>query len=116
MSDLQTVLDQWVADAKVLRRNGEVRLADTLDRCAAEVTAAAEEWLTWLTDAEAELRSGYRVAFFKARREEWRRQGHARQVARFKWEYRAAVIPRRANVMRAADEGREAARRARAAA
>jgi hypothetical protein len=111
-NDLQTVLDRWTADAAVLRRNGEVRLADTLDRCAAEARTAAEEWLTWLSETDAELRSGYRAAYFKARREGWRRDGNARQVARFKWEYRAAVVPRRANVMRAAEEGRAAARRA----
>lgn len=116
MNDLQTVITRWQEDAAVLRRNGETRLADALDRCAAEASGAAEEWLTWLTEADATLRSGYGAAYFRARREEWRRQGHARQVARFKWEFRAAVIPRRANVMRAAEEGREAARRRRVAA
>lgn len=116
MSDLQSVIDRWASDAVVLRRNGETRLADTLERCVREATGAAEEWLTWLSEADAALRSGHGKTFFRARREEWRRQGHARQVARFKWEFRAAVIPRRANVMRAAEEGREAARRRRVAA
>lgn len=115
MIDLQTVLDRWRADAAVLRRNGEARLAEALDRCAAEATTASEEWLTWLSEPQAELRSGHAAKWFRARREAWRREGHARECRRGRWEYRAAIVPTRANVAAAAEAGRSAARRARVA-
>jgi hypothetical protein len=112
MMDLDTIIRRWKGDAAVLRRNGESRLADALDRCADEATDAAAEWLTWLSESDAELRSGRARGWFRARRDVWRRDGHARQIARGKWEYRAAIVPRRADLATAAAEGRAAARKA----
>ena len=68
MSDLQATIDRFRADAAVLRRNGETRVADVLDRCAREAESAAEEWLRWLPEADAVLRSGYSAAWLRARR------------------------------------------------
>ena len=112
MNDLQATLDQWKADATALRRNGQVALADVLDRCAREARESAEEWLTWLSEPNAAMRSGFGIKWFRARREVWRRDGHARAVGRGQWEYRAAIVPRRANLVSAAAQGRAAARRA----
>ncbi len=113
MSDLATVLAHWRADAAALRRTGDARTAELLERCATEAETSAEEWLTWLSEADAILRSGHAKPWFVARREAWRRDGHARQVGRHKWTYRATIIPRRANVVTAAEEGRQAARKLR---
>jgi hypothetical protein len=110
--DLGTVVEVWKSDAAVLRRNGEARLAAVLERCAAEAEASATDWITWLSEADVVLRSGCTAKWIRHRREGWLRDGHARRTNRV-WEYRAAVIPRRANVSRAADEGRSAALRVR---
>lgn len=108
--DLAEVLADWRGDAAVLRRRGNATAAEMLEKCAAEAATAAEDWLLWLTEGEARLRSGYSVAWLRARYEGWRREGHARQTGRHTRVYRACVIPRRANVATAAERGRDAAR------
>jgi len=113
--DLADVVADWRGDAAVLRRRGNGASADILDRCADEATRAAEEWLLWLSEGEAQLRSGYSVAWLRSRFDAWRREGHARQTGRHTRLYRACIIPRRANVATAAERGREAARKAGAA-
>lgn len=110
MTDLDTVLARWRTDAAALRRNGEPAKAAVLERCAEETETAAAEWLTWLSEEEAAIRSGRSVTWLRARYRDWQPQGHARQVGRAVRIYRAAVVPRRLALVRAADMGREAAR------
>jgi hypothetical protein len=105
MSDLGIVIDRWLTDAAALRRNGEPAKAALLERCAEETRDAAHEWLTWLSEAEAALRSGRSVEWLRGRYRDWQPQGHARQVGRATRIYRAAVVPRRAALERAAAEG-----------
>ena len=116
MRELDALLRQWKADAEALRRHGDTRAAGIIERFAGEVYESAEEWLDFLTEADAILRSGRSAAWLRQRREAWKREGHARQVARHEWTYRAAIIPRRRSTLLAAEAGRAAARRSRAAA
>lgn len=110
MTDLDHVVARWRSDAAALRRNGEPAKAVLLERCADETETAAAEWLTWLSEEEAALRSGRSVAWLRARYRDWHPQGHAKPVGRAVRIYRAAVVPRRLALVRAADLGREAAR------
>lgn len=110
--DLAEVIADWRGDAAVLRRRGNAAAAEMLEQCADQAARAAEEWLLWLTEGEATLRSGHAVAWLRARFEDWRRAGHARQTGRHTRIYRACIIPRRVNVVSAAERGRDAARRA----
>ncbi|HET8771892.1 MAG TPA: hypothetical protein VFM71_12985 [Gemmatimonadaceae bacterium] len=116
MRDLALVIARWRADEDALRRCGNVVGADLLKRCADEATEAAEEWLTWLSEADAALRSGRSIPWLRARFEGWKREGHARQTGRTTRVYRAAIVPRRANLVQAAEAGRKAARELRGAA
>ena len=115
MRDLDAVIGRWREDAAAARRIGEPDKAALLDRCATEAEAGAGEWLHWITEPEAALRSGRSAAWLRGRFREWQPQGHARQVGRAKRVYRAAVVPRRPSLVEAANAGRAAARALRTA-
>jgi len=110
---MSETLEQVLADARgelpiLERRNGSWSPKDIrefVDR----VAAAAEEWLTWLSEADAAMRCGYSEAWLRARFPSLQREGHARLNGRAR-QYRACAIPRRANVVTAANRGREAAK------
>lgn len=110
MSDLDTILRRWDDDAAALTRNGEPDKAAILVRCAAEVREAADEWLTWISEEQAALRSGRRVEWWRGQFPALLKRGHARQVGRAKRVYRLAVVPVRDAILQAAEEGRKAAR------
>lgn len=110
MKDLAVIIAKWKAEAEVVRRRGNTAVADALAACADEAEESAEEWLTWLTEEDAALRSGFTVKWIRARFEAWVREGHARQNGKRSRIYRAAIIPRRANIIDATAAGRSAAR------
>jgi hypothetical protein len=58
---------------------------------------AAEEWLGWINEGLATLRSGKSVAWLRAQFPAWERDGHAKLVHRGLRHYRECVIPRRAS-------------------
>lgn len=111
---LESVLVRWESDAAVLRRCGERRAADLLERCIADVRASdAEDWMAWISEGEAALQAGRSVAWVRAHFDAWRREGHARETPSHVRSYRACIIPRRANLTDAAARGRAAAARLR---
>lgn len=116
MTDLDTILRRWEMDAAALARNGEPEKAAMLQRCIAEVTQAGEEWLTWITEEEAALRSGKSVVWWRGQFPALQKRSHARQVGHGKRIYRLAIVPVREAIVRAAEEGRRVARAQRGAA
>lgn len=110
---MNETLEQVLTDARgelpiLEKRNGSWSPKDIrefIDR----VTVAAEEWLTWLSEGDAAIRAGYSETWLRGRFEQLRREGHARLNGRAR-QYRACAIPRRANVTKAAERGRQAAR------
>lgn len=107
--DLETVLADMTSDADALERTGNVKQADYLRASVARLRKAAEEWLTWLSEPEASIRSGFNTAWLRGRFETLRREGHARLAGRSR-QYRQCAIPRKANTVSAANKGRAAAR------
>ncbi len=105
---LEQVLADWRGDAQVLRRRGDVHLAEQLERCADEASAAAEDYIRWLTEDRARLRSGWSHARLRAHFPVWERQGHARRDGNRRL-YRMLIVPQRANVFAAREAGRRAA-------
>jgi hypothetical protein len=106
-------LEQVLADARgelpvLERRNGSWSPKD-IREFVERVALAAEEWLTWLSEGDAAIRSGYSEVWLRGRFEQLRRDGHARLSGRAR-QYRACAIPRRANIASAAARGRDAAR------
>lgn len=108
--DLKDVISAWRGDASVLERHGQQALAEQLKRCAQQVEAAAEEWLTWLTESEAALYSGETVRWLQSRFVAFERRGMARKQGKTRL-YRQCALPRRAETVRAYEAGREAARK-----
>ena len=109
MTDLADVIASWRADAIVLRRNGQALLAKRLDDCAEAVEQSAAEWLTWLSESDAMLRSGRSRDWLRAQFSAWEREGHATLQGRNRM-YRAVIVPRSHSVNRARQAGAEAAR------
>lgn len=104
-------LEQVLADAReeaaVLKRAGHPVQAAGLDRLCDAVARAAEDYLTWLTEADARLQSGRSVEWLRGQFPRWLDQGLARMNGK-KREYRALIIPRRANISAAREAGRRA--------
>lgn len=107
--ELSDVLADFRGDAAVLRRAGHEREASLREQLAHEVAESAREWLTWLSETDAALRSGRSKAWLRGRFSDWQRDGHARLVGRDR-QYRACVIPRRSHISSARAAGIEAAR------
>jgi hypothetical protein len=105
-------LEQVLADAReeaaILRRNGHVAQSATLDRFVSAVLAAAEDYLTWLSEPEARLRSGYSTEWLRGRFARLQSQGLAKMDGKRRM-YRAVGIPQRPNLEAARMAGRRAA-------
>lgn len=109
MADLSQVLADAREEAAVLRANAAGFSVARVEQLLDDVQSAAEEWLTWLSEGDAVMRSGYSVDWLRGRFEAMRRDGHARMQGRAR-QYRACAVPRRANTATAAARGRDAAR------
>lgn len=107
--DLAQVITDWHGDAAVLRRRGQHALADQLEQCATEVAHSAEEWMTWLSETDAMLRSQRSREWMRAHFAGWEREGHARLAGRDR-QYRLAIVPRRYSLSSARQAGAEAAK------
>jgi hypothetical protein len=105
---LEQLLADWRGDAQVLRRRGHGHEAEQMERFAEAVATAAEDYLRWLSEDEALLRSGRSLGWLRSQFPEWQQAGHARRDGRTRW-YRMLVIPQRANPLASRDAGRRAA-------
>lgn len=105
---LEQVLADWRGDAAVLRRQGHEAQALLLERHAETVTAAARDYLTWLSEAEAQLHAGKTVAWLRGRFPALEADGNAKRDGRRRI-YRLVALPHRADPGKAYREGRSAA-------
>ncbi len=113
--DLAAVLADLRGDAAVLRRSGDERIAKVLEATADAVASAAEDFLLWLSETDAMVRTGRSRDWLRGRFPGWEADGHARLAGRDR-QYRAVILPRRASLVQAHEAGRNAARAARDAA
>lgn len=90
------------------RMGGTIHPQAALDMLAA-IERAAEDYLTWLPESTAMVRTGRSRRWLRAQYPAWLDQGHARQVNGERC-YRALILPRRANPSAAYEAGRRAAR------
>lgn len=104
---LEQVLADERGDAAILRRNGHVHDAELIERVCSRVSAAAEEYLRFLSEPDARLRTNRSVEYLRARFPDWGAQGHAYKKSGVRF-YRMLVLPPRANVSAAREEGRRA--------
>ena len=94
------VLADYREDAAVLRRTGQEAQAHSPERMAQDVSEAARDYLLFLSEDDAALRSGHTERWLRDRYREWAKAGHAKKENGRRW-YRQVVIPYR---MRAAYE------------
>lgn len=109
---LETVLAMWRAKAATLEELRHEREAALIVQILGEVESSAEDYLRWVSEADAMLHSGKGRAFLRGRFPAWEREGHARwnPTRPRERQYRLLVLPRRANADRAIAEARRAAR------
>jgi hypothetical protein len=105
---LEDVLADVQDELPVLRKHGQTQLAETLERFASDVRKAAADWLTWMDEDDAMLRTDHSRKWLRARFAEWAEQGHARWK-NGRRQYRRAIIPQRGNPHAAREAGRQAA-------
>jgi hypothetical protein len=106
----EEVLASIREDAAVARRLGHEHDAKLLEQTAARFASSIDEYLTWISEADARIRSAHAPAWFRARFPEWERQGLARWNPKRPRErqYRAIAVP----IAPDADSVRADARRA----
>ena len=109
-------LEQVIADARedaaVLKKHGQTAIADAIESLCDAVDTAAEDYLSWLSESDAMLRSGHTRTWLRVRFPMWDRQGLARWSPRNATarEYRALIVPQRTNVAALRTDARKAAR------
>jgi hypothetical protein len=104
---LEQVLADAREDAAALRRHGHKHDAELIEALCDKVADAAFEYLNWLTEGEAKLRSGHSAEYLRARFPQWLEQGLARWDGK-KRQYRAVCVPQRGNREAAREAGRRA--------
>lgn len=106
-------LAQIIADAReevsVLSRAGHKQQADYIDALLDKVNAAAEDYITWLSEPAAVLKSGLSVKTLRRRWRELFDAGNARYNSKGEREYRSCGIPSRPDVAAAREAGRAVA-------
>lgn len=110
-------LEQVIADARgelpLLRKRGQAAIADAIEEYIERVTkSSAREYLTFISERDAMLRSDHTVTWLRARYPEWERLGHARRNPKNPSErqYRMMIIPLAAQTEAARANARDTAR------
>lgn len=113
MSVALTDLAQVIADAReeaaVIRRAGHGDQSEYVEALLDKVFAAAEDYIIWLSEAEARLKSGLSTKTLHRRWRELFDSGNARFNAKGEREYRSCAIPPRPDVAAAREAGRATA-------
>ena len=109
MKPLGQLLVDWREDAQVLRNRGLDREADMMDRMAEECAIAAHEYIQFISEDDAMLRSDRSKEWLRARFRAWERRGHAFREGRKRY-YRMLIVPCRMADAEAFEAGRKAAR------
>lgn len=107
---LEQVLADHRGEAQVLRANGHKAQADSIERVCEDVALAARDYLDWLDEDEAMLRSAKSRDFFRSRFPDWEAQGLAEWRKKRRY-YRRIIVPRRANLEAARAQAARDARR-----
>ena len=108
---LEDLLTELTDDAKVLANHGDERAAKLIGAIVKRVRDAAEDYLTWLSEDDATLRSNHARRWFRNQFATWAAEGNAKKE-RGRYYYRMCIVPQRANVSAAYADGRAAGKAA----
>lgn len=108
---LEEILADYREEVQILHRHGAKDVADAITRVCDDVRAGAEDYLVWLSEDDAILRSGHTAAWLRRRFADWMEQGNARLGGRGGRvrEYRQVVIPQRVSRATLREDARRAA-------
>lgn len=101
---IEQVLADERGQAAVLRANGHASEARIIERVCDSVSESLREYLTWLSEPDARLRSGRTVEWLRGRFAEWASEGMA-EVRSGRRYYRAVIVPLRAHASAAFEAG-----------
>lgn len=110
MRPLETVLADWREKASTLRSVRHQHDAELIDAICDDVARAAEDYMRFVSETDAMLRSGKSAEWLRGRFADWQEQGHAEKRKGVRY-YRALVIPRRPDLEAAREAGRRGDRR-----
>lgn len=103
---LENVIDEWRSRQLAASRLEDSRVAKIVGEILADVQQAAEDYLRFVSERDARLRSHKGERYFRTRFPEWEAQGNARRNEKGEREYRLCIVPSRANVVAARERGR----------
>jgi len=105
MKSLEQTIADWRGDAQVLRARGHASEAKLVEDFADEVSLAAEDYLRFLPESDAQLRSSRSKDWLRSQFPQWEQNGNAKKINGRRY-YRMLVVPQRANVSAAREEGK----------
>lgn len=109
--DLAQRLADVLEEAAVLDRNRGSFSIERVRQLVADIKMDAAEYLTWISEPQAIIRSSHKEPWFRQRFPEWQRQGHARVNPKTKRrEYRQMIVPLAHDVDAVRANARDAAR------
>lgn len=113
MAELAQVLTDARGDLAVLRKHGATVPIETVAALIDGVADAAYPFVTFISEADAVVRSDHRAPWFRQRFADWQRQGYARTNPRRPKErqYLLAVVPLRHDVEAVREDARQQAQR-----
>jgi hypothetical protein len=109
-------LDQAIANEReelgLLRKRGLNREAEMIEASIARIARAAEPFVDWLSEGEAQLMSGHRADWLRKNFASWAARGLARwnPLKTDERQYLRCVLPQRANRSAAREAGRRGER------
>jgi hypothetical protein len=92
---LREILDDAREDATRLRKTGNVGQAEYVDRLVLKLERAVEDYVTWLSESDAVIKSGLAERTLRSRFRWLRSCGLARYGVKGRREYLACGIPQR---------------------
>ena len=107
--ELADVLADARGDAAVLRRSGNAGQAEYVEALCDQIADAAGDYLRWLSEGDAFLKSGLAPRTLHRRFRDLHECGLARYNAKREREYRACAVPSRPDVADARERGRQIA-------
>lgn len=98
MKALETVLADALERAQSLKIEGHGPQAASIERVVADVRESMALYLSWMSESNARLRSGWTAERLRGRFPEWEARGLAKLDEKGKRIYREMVIPVRTDV------------------
>lgn len=108
MSDLVQAIADARENLSILKKHGAVVPVENVTAFFDSICEAAYPFITFISEADAAVRSGHQAAWFRNRFADWERQGYARLHAG-KRQYMLAIVPLRHDVEALREDARRTA-------